>query len=310
MGEMQPNNLVVHQLSTQLSSKTTETDANSSDQSRPEFRSVQSYSEESETSITDFSLPTKRSRGNQRKESRVPFINKTQVDVNTLYKALAQSFIFSKFRYPDLLELIYSMALVKFEEGSAVAHKDIETSDLFVVKSGKVKIEIGNTVWEEIGPGGLIGEISLLHDVPHIVEAVTLEGSECWVLHNSVFDLVNRKSKHLKVKLVDLLSELFENVQSEKIGKLLKVAKFEVFCPGQVIASWKGNGGKLVVVYDGNAKFGDGKKAKVCWEGEQDEDYLADSLVKCLSLSIEAITGVLGSEFNKTILKTEFSYKV
>ena len=150
MGEMQPNNLVVHQLSSQLSSKTTETDANSSDQSRREFRSVQSYSDESETSITDLSLPSKRSRATHRKESRVPFINKTQGDVNTLYKALVQSFIFSKFRYPDLLELIYSMDLVKFEAGSAVAHKDIETSDLFVVKSGKVKIEIGNTVWEEI----------------------------------------------------------------------------------------------------------------------------------------------------------------
>ena len=310
MVEIHKKNLIVHHLSSQLCLKTPETDTNSSDQTKHDFGLLQSSSDESEASINNLKLPTKRSHSSHCKKPRVPFIGKTEMDVNTMYKSLIKSFIFSKFRYPDLVELIYSMTLVRFKAGSAMAHNEIETSDLFVVKSGKIKIEIGNTIWEEIGPGGLIGEISLLHDAPHIIESVTLEDSECWVLHNSVFDLVNRKNRLLKVKLFDLLSVVFGNVKSEKIGKLLRVAKYEVFCPGQIISSWKGSLGSLIVVYDGVAIFDDGRKAKVCWEGEQNQDYLADSLVKCLSLSIEAITGVLGSDFKKALLKNEFSYDV
>ena len=310
MVEIHKKNLIVDHISSQLCPKNPETDTNSSDPAKLDLAQFQSSSDDSESSITNLKLPKKRSHTSHHSEPRVPFISKSELDVNTMYKSLTKSFIFSKFRYPDLVELIYSMTLVKFKAGSAMAHRDIETSDLFVVKSGKIKIEIGNTIWEEIGPGGLIGEISLLHDAPHIIESVTLEDSECWVLHNSVFDLVNRKNRILKLKLFDLLLAVFGNVKSEKIGKLLRVAKYEVFCPGQIISRWKGNMGNLIVVYDGAAMFDDGRKAKVCWEGEQNQDYLADSLVKCLNLSIEAITGVLGSDFKKTLLKNEFSYDV
>jgi hypothetical protein len=308
MSQVQPRKLFVHHFSNQPVGKNDECDVDSYEGSKPDTRSDHSSNGQVDLNLTDFSLPSKRPRENHRKSLPIQFFPKSPEDVSSLYKALGKSFIFSKFRYPDLLEIIYSMTSVKFEAGSGIAHKDFETSDLFVVKSGKVKIEIGNTVWEEINAGGLIGEISLLHDVPHIVEAVAIEDSECWVLHNSVFDQLSKKtSRNSKVKIVDLLQKVFHSVQIDKIKQLLKVAQFEVFCPGEVIASKSLDCGKCFIVYEGQASNSTEDFVICCWEEGLVEDYLAKTLTKCLTLSLDSVMSVLGSEFNKTLLRAKLS---
>ena len=49
---------------------------------------------------------------------------------------------------------------------------------MYVVRSGTVAIEIGGQTLEEVGPGGMVGEMSLLDEAPRSARVVALTDCE------------------------------------------------------------------------------------------------------------------------------------
>ncbi|KUO64529.1 MAG: Crp/Fnr family transcriptional regulator [Alphaproteobacteria bacterium BRH_c36] len=55
-------------------------------------------------------------------------------------------------------------------------------SAMFIVRTGKVAIKTGGMVLENVGPGGLFGEMALIDGSPRSATAVALEPSEIAVV--------------------------------------------------------------------------------------------------------------------------------
>lgn len=275
-----------------------------------ESSSSSSDSDDSDSQFDEFKFPVKRSRRSAVIKKTPDQVNmkdiipKSQTEISFLARSLSHSFIFANLDYSDLLQLISSMYLRKYLKGSNVVHKDDESSELFVIKSGKIKIEIGENTAEEIGTGVLIGEISLLHDTPHIVEAVAVEDSECWTLDRSTFiKLAHRTTSHRRNKFKSLIRKVF-SISLEETEKLVDGCKLEVFCTGEFIARRGINTGKLFVIYEGGARNLSQENFEFVWEENLNESVVAESITKCFSLTKASIERILGLNYKNYIRRT------
>jgi hypothetical protein len=227
-------------------------------------------------------------------------VTKSSADISFLSRCLSQSFIFANLDYSDLLEIIYAMYLKKFSSGCTIVHKNDDSSELFVIRSGKIKIDIG----EVVGPGSLVGEVSLLHDSPYMMEAVADEDTECWTLDRTTFiRLVRKTALHKRNKFKSLLKKAFKRINDEDIEKLVDGCKIEVFCVGEFLAKNSVNTGKLFVVYEGNARNLSQKKFEIFWESNLEESVVAESIVKCITLSKHSLERILGQDYHNYVRK-------
>ena len=272
-----------------------------------ENSSSSSDSDDSDSQNIEFKFPVKRSRRSavmKKAPENISLANivpKTQTEISFLTRSLSHSFIFANLDYPDLLQIISSMYLKKYLSGSSVVHKDDESSELYVIKSGKIKIEIGENAAEEIGTGVLIGEISLLHDTPHIVEAIAVEDSECWTLDRSTFiQLAHRTTSYRRNKFKSLIRKIF-SISQEEVEKLVDGCKLEVFCAGEFIARKGMNTGKLFVIYEGSAQNLSQEHFEYVWEENLKEGVVADTITKCFSLTKASIERILGLHYQNYI---------
>ncbi|MEN8133814.1 MAG: Crp/Fnr family transcriptional regulator [Pseudomonadota bacterium] len=79
-----------------------------------------------------------------------------------------------------------------YRKQTVIVDKGDDTSALFVIASGRIKIFIADDDGHEIvlneqGPGEHFGELALLSDSPRTASAMTLEDSALWVLHKQAF---------------------------------------------------------------------------------------------------------------------------
>ncbi len=80
--------------------------------------------------------------------------------------------------------------LKRFEAGEVVFNEGDEGDRMYVVKSGTVTLGSGDQVVEEVGPGGLFGEMALLGSRPRSLtatavtdcELVAIEAGRFWYL--------------------------------------------------------------------------------------------------------------------------------
>ena len=231
-------------------------------------------------------------------------ITKNSADISFLAGCLSQSFIFANLDYPDLLEIIHAMYLKNFSSGCPIVHKNDESSELFILKSGKIQIDQNDAQGEFLLPGSLLGEVSLLHDSPHVIEAVALEDSECWALDRTTFmRLVQKTAFHKRNKFKALLRKTFKQISDDEIEKLVDGCKIEVFCVGEFLARNEVNTGKLFVVYEGTARNLSQKKFEIFWECNLCESVVAESIVKCFTLTKHSLERILGQDYDNYVLK-------
>jgi CRP-like cAMP-binding protein len=73
---------------------------------------------------------------------------------------------------PDFLGLFKSQEnLANVKAGDSLFHKGDSANCMYVVLSGELKIGDGNNIYEELGPGGLVGEMAL---IDHATRAATV----------------------------------------------------------------------------------------------------------------------------------------
>ena len=271
--------------------------------------SSSSDSDDSCLPVEDF-YPKKRSRRSAiikkspDSSAQISGIMKNPADVSFLAGCLSQSFIFANLDYPDLLEIINAMYLKKFSSGCTIVHKNDESSELFILKSGKIQIDLNDSQSEVLLAGSLLGEVSLLHDSPHVIEAVALEDSECWALDRSTFmRLVQKTALHKRNKFKALLRKTFKEISEDEIEKLVDGCKIEVFCIGEFLARNGVNTGKLFVIYEGIASNLSQKKFDIFWECNLHESVVAESIVKCITLSKHSLERILGQDYDNYVRK-------
>ena len=96
---------------------------------------------------------------------------------------------------PDLSFLeATDLPVKRFDAGEKIFLEDDRGDFLFVVRSGLVNIVTYGKVLEDVGPGGVFGEIALVDDGPRSASAMAAVDTEVLVIDREAFlDLVRTR---------------------------------------------------------------------------------------------------------------------
>ena len=97
--------------------------------------------------------------------------------------------------------------LQTFEAGEKIFAEGDEGADMYLVRSGRVKILVRGTIMENVGPNGIFGEFVLLDGLPRSTTAVALEPTEVAVLDERAFLCAVEQYPKFTLQLLRRLSE-------------------------------------------------------------------------------------------------------
>jgi CRP-like cAMP-binding protein len=105
---------------------------------------------------------------------------------------LSRVSLFSSLAEEDLQALADACRTRTFERGEVLFHEEDESTMLYILKSGQVKIVLIDANGEEtilhvVGPGRSLGELSLVDGEPRSATAVALDRVETLVLYRDTF---------------------------------------------------------------------------------------------------------------------------
>ena len=104
---------------------------------------------------------------------------------------------------------------IKYDANTTLLKEGESDNTLYVLKEGSVEIrKNGVKISEVSNPGALFGEMSVLLDVPHTAQVVTLSESTIYTIQNASEFLKNHKdfSYHLSKILAERLQLVNENL--------------------------------------------------------------------------------------------------
>lgn len=76
---------------------------------------------------------------------------------------------------------------LKFEAGEKVFLENETARAMYIVRSGRVDIITYGTILENVGPGGIFGEMALIDDQPRSAAAIAIEPTEALAFSKDEF---------------------------------------------------------------------------------------------------------------------------
>lgn len=142
----------------------------------------------------------------------------------TIFLGLKAIPFFSDLSDETLNALAVSATTAEFDKNMTILTEGDETTSLYIVLSGKVKVFTSYTIGKDVtlltqAAGSYFGELALLTNEPRSASVVALEGTTCAIISKN--DFMTWLVTHPEVA-IDLLSVLSEKVRylTEKIKKL------------------------------------------------------------------------------------------
>ncbi|MDX2288089.1 MAG: Crp/Fnr family transcriptional regulator [Hyphomicrobiaceae bacterium] len=108
-------------------------------------------------------------------------------------------FDFSRLDLPGAAPRLFAGDERIFLEGEA-------GSTMYLVRSGKVAIKAGGMIVDNIGPGGIFGEMSLIDGSPRSATAYAAEASEVAVIDKPTFLALVRHDPNFALLLMRMLA--------------------------------------------------------------------------------------------------------
>ena len=94
-----------------------------------------------------------------------------------------------------------------FKAGSVIFRKGDEARDLFVIKSGQVRIQIGNRTATELGPDSIFGEMALIDDEPRSATATAVTDVELVPVSEKQFLFLVSQTPYFALKVMRVLAQ-------------------------------------------------------------------------------------------------------
>ena len=101
---------------------------------------------------------------------------------------------------------------VEVGAGTELTHEGRYEGYFFLVVAGSVRIDQGGTTINTVGPGGFLGEISLIDDGPRTATAITETPSVLLSLANRDFDAVLDRNPAIRDRLEAEMGALLERM--------------------------------------------------------------------------------------------------
>ncbi len=135
--------------------------------------------------------------------------------------------LFSRLNERELLRVMQAAEVYQFEKDELVVKEGEEGDQMFVTLQGRLKIETGQAVLDELGPGEHLGEMALLRSTPRSATVTALEPSELIALRRADFFEIIRTEPHIAVKLLwEFLGVLADRL--EQTSRDLSMAREEL----------------------------------------------------------------------------------
>ncbi len=162
--------------------------------------------------------------------------------------------LFADLEDNDLQRIAELCVTKRYKKNNLIIFEDDSGSNLFFIKSGRVKIsgisnEGGEAIFSILGEGEFFGELSLLDGLPRSATVTSLDDVELWVLHRG--DFLDMLHKYPQISIT-LMKELARRIRrsDEQIKSLsLKDARGRVAATLTRLAEEMGvmRGGKVVI---------------------------------------------------------------
>ena len=103
-------------------------------------------------------------------------------DSHRIAIAFAASALFARLAPNERRRLARRATVRVYPAGSAIIREGDTSMSLYVVVSGRVRVDVQQSRVREIGPGGFFGEMGVIDDRPRSASVVALEPTECALL--------------------------------------------------------------------------------------------------------------------------------
>jgi CRP-like cAMP-binding protein len=107
---------------------------------------------------------------------------------------------FKIFDRPDVPSRSYKAGEVVLTEGDPA-------KEMFVVRSGKVAIKVHGETVEEVGPGGMFGEMALIDHSPRSANVVAVEDTELVPINERLFVILVQDTPFFALDVMRVLVE-------------------------------------------------------------------------------------------------------
>jgi CRP-like cAMP-binding protein len=94
-----------------------------------------------------------------------------------------------------------------FKAGSVTFREDDEARELFVIKSGQVRIQTGNRTVTELGPESIFGEMALIDNEPRSASAIGVTDTELVPVSEKQFLFLVSQIPLFALKVMRVLAE-------------------------------------------------------------------------------------------------------
>jgi CRP/FNR family cyclic AMP-dependent transcriptional regulator len=105
----------------------------------------------------------------------------------------------------------------RFKAGSVIFREGDGADELYVVKSGQVRIQIGNRTVNELGADGIFGEMALIDGEPRSATAIAISDVELVAVSEKQFLFLVSQTPYFALKVMRVLAQRLR-VTNKTIG--------------------------------------------------------------------------------------------
>jgi len=95
----------------------------------------------------------------------------------------------------------------RFEEGEVIFREGDPGEAMYVVVEGKVELKIHGKIVENVGPGGVIGEMALIDKLPRTATATALTDCRVAVVPEKRFLFMVQQTPHFSLQILRVVAE-------------------------------------------------------------------------------------------------------
>ena len=94
-----------------------------------------------------------------------------------------------------------------FKAGSIIFHQGDAASEMFVIKSGQVRIQLGNRTLAELRADNIFGEMALIDDEPRSASAIAITDVELVPVSERQFLFMVSQTPYFALKVMRVLAQ-------------------------------------------------------------------------------------------------------
>jgi CRP-like cAMP-binding protein len=107
----------------------------------------------------------------------------------------------------DFSDLFRNEPTITVKAGETLFRKDDASDGFYILMSGSLRIANGNIVYEDLVPGGMVGEMALIDRSPRSATVTALVDSEVVKLDQRRFLFLVQQTPYFSIRVMSVLTQ-------------------------------------------------------------------------------------------------------